>query len=678
MSASLLADLNPPQREAVVHRGSPLLLLAGAGSGKTRVVTTRIAHLIATGALPESILAVTFTNKAAGEMQARIGSILGADIASRVTASTFHRLGVRILREDGHHVGIPPGFTILDSDDQIAAIRDVMRAQNVDMERYEPDWVLHQIGRSRNASRPYRELVGASAPRNVVQIVERIQAGYDAQLRAYQSVDFDDLLTQPLRLLQERPEVLQKYRSRFQHVHVDEFQDTNGVQLELVRLLSEEHRSLCVVGDDDQSIYAWRGAQPSNILEFERWFPDAHMIALTQNYRSTSAILDAANAVIANNRSRREKSLWTSGNRGEDIQIVKVPGPEEEAERVVSDIERCQMVERRRYSDFGVLFRANSQARALEEAFRMAGVPYRLFGARTFFDRKEIKDSIAYIKAILNPADEVAIRRAMAFPSRGIGPATIQRVMDHARSRGISFADALVGVAQIGGINQRIRQSCADFARIFGEKEALERPGPGAAARVLEILREARFREAVLATSKDFASGHGRWSRVEDFVDGIRAWLARGDQSKTLGDYLRHLSLETRDDDSSERDEVSLMTLHSAKGLEFPVVHLVGVEEGFLPHWRSVETGDVDEERRLFYVGITRAQVKLTISHCTLRRKRGDTVRCVPGRFLAEMPDDGVVRLDRTKGEEGSDEGGREAARARLASLFADGEDDGG
>jgi len=670
MSASLLIDLNEPQREAVMHRGSPLLLLAGAGSGKTRVVTTRIAHLIRAGSLPDSILAVTFTNKAAGEMQTRIAGILGGDIASRVTASTFHRLGVRILREDGHHVGIPPGFSILDSDDQIAAIRDVMRAQNVDIERYDPGWMLHQLSRSRGACQSYSEIAGAGAPRNVVQIVERVQQGYDAQLRAYQCVDFDDLLTQPLRLFQEHPSVLQKYRALFQHIHVDEFQDTNGVQLELVRLLAEEHRSLCVVGDDDQSIYAWRGAQSSNILEFERWFPDARMIALTQNYRSTATILDAANAVISNNRSRREKSLWTSGNRGEDICVVKVPGPEAEAERVVGDIERSQMVDRRRYAEHGVLFRANAQARALEEAFRMAGVPYRLFGAKTFFDRKEIKDAIAYFKAMVNPADEVAIRRAMAFPSRGIGPATIQRVMDHAQRERISFAQALEDVDQIAGINQRIRQSCAEFARIFQRKADLDKPGPDAAGIVLEVLRDVRFRDGLLAHSKDFASGHGRWSRVEDLVGGIRAWLARGEQSKTLGDYLRHLSLERRDDDASERDEVALMTLHSAKGLEFPVVHLVGVEEGLLPHWRSVETGDVDEERRLFYVGITRAQVKLTISHCTHRRKRGDSVRCAPGRFLDELPDEGIIRLDRTRGEEGEDGVAREVAMERLASLF--------
>jgi len=485
-------------------------------------------------------------------------------------------------------------------------------------------------------------------------------------------VDFDDLLTQPLQLFQGYPKVLQKYRDRYRHVHVDEFQDTNGVQLELVRLLAEEHRSLCVVGDDDQSIYAWRGAQTSNILEFEQWFSDAHLIALTQNYRSTATILEAANTVIQNNRTRREKSLWTAGNQGEDISILKVPSPEAEAERVVADIERSQLVERRRYAEHGVLFRANAQARALEEAFRMAGVPYRLFGAKTFFDRKEIKDSLAYFKAIVNPADEVSIRRAMAFPSRGIGPATIQRVMDHARQKNLSFAESLADVGSIAGVNQRIRQSCLEFAAIFHRRELLEKPGPGAAAVVLEVLREVRFRDGLLAMSKDFTAGHGRWARVEEFVEGIRAWLARGDQSKTLGDYLRHLSLESKDDDSGDRDEVSLMTLHSAKGLEFPVVYLVGVEEGLLPHWRSAETGDVDEERRLFYVGITRAQVKLTISHCTHRRKRGDVIRCTPGRFLDELPEEGVVRLDRTRGEEGSDDLAREAAMDRLASLFGE------
>ncbi|GMV42352.1 MAG: DNA helicase [Myxococcales bacterium] len=668
-----LGGLNPKQREAVLHRHGPLLLLAGAGSGKTRVVTTRIAHLIATGVLPGHILAVTFTNKAAGEMGERVASLVSAEAAKKVTVSTFHSLGLLMLRERGRHIGIAPELSIFDQSDQVTTVRDVMREARIDTERYEPSWMLGRIGALKNG--------GVSADRYapgpgdlIGALVADVYRRYTELLRAYSALDFDDLLLEPLRLLREHPAVRDEYRERFRWIMVDEFQDTNGVQLDLVRELADGHRNLLVVGDDDQSIYGWRGAQIENVLAFERHFPDARVLTLDQNYRSVGNVLHAANAVIRNNRVRRDKTLWTAEGQGEPLRYVRLPEPESEARFIAQEIDRLRYAESRPLSAFGVLFRTNGQARALEEGMRFANLPYKLVGAYKFFDRKEVRDALAWIRLLVNERDEVSLRRALAFPPSGIGPASLGRVSAFAHRHRVSMVEALHRADEIDGLNGRIRGTARDLSAIIRRTAARMAPGRPIQAPLAHMLQELRFYEAMVASGDKREVVLSRWRNVQDLLNGIGAYESRKGAEATLEDYLRLIALDTRDDEdaSVEKDRLTMMTLHSAKGLEFPVVFLTGLEEGLLPHKRSADEGDVDEERRLFYVGITRARERLVMTGCRRRKRFAESIRCQESRFLDELPAEGVVREDRTDGshDEAACPEARTAALAKIAALF--------
>ena len=668
-----LSGLNPKQREAVLHRHGPLLLLAGAGSGKTRVVTTRIAHLIGTGVLPGHVLAVTFTNKAAGEMGERVAALVTPEAAKKVTVSTFHSLGLLMLRERGRHIGIAPELSIFDQSDQVTTVRDVMREAKIDTERYEPSWMLGRIGALKNSGIP-ADRYQPSSHDIMGALVADVYRRYTELLRAYSALDFDDLLLEPLRLLREHPQVRDEYRERFRWIMVDEFQDTNGVQLDLVRQLADEHRNLLVVGDDDQSIYGWRGAQIENVLAFERHFPDARVLTLDQNYRSVGNVLNAANVLIRNNRVRREKTLWTAGDLGEKLRYVRLPEPESEARFVAQEIERLRYADGRKLSDFGVLFRTNGQARALEEGMRFANLPYKLVGAYKFFDRKEVRDALSYMRLLVNERDEVSMRRALAFPPSGIGPASLGRLSAFAHRSRVSMVEALGRASEVDGLNGRIRGAAKEMAGVLRRYAALMLPGRPIQAPLAHMFRDLRFFDAMVASGDKREVVLSRWRNVEELLNGVASYESRKGKEATLEDYLRLIALDTRDDEdaSVERDRLTMMTLHSAKGLEFPVVFLVGVEEGLVPHKRSADDGDVDEERRLFYVGITRARERLVMTGCRRRKRFAESIRCQESRFLDELPEDAIVREDRTDGSHDEDTcpQARDAALARIAALF--------
>lgn len=665
----LLRDLNPEQETAVRTLRGPLLILAGAGSGKTRVITVRIAALVRMGTLPGHILAVTFTNKASREMAERLSGILGQEIASAVTASTFHKLGVHILREFGRHIGLPSEFTILDSDDQLGIVRDCMRQEKVSLERYEPRWIQNQISSLKNAgiAPGERELRMTDV---VGSLVERVYVQYANALTRMSAVDFDDLLLKPLRLIRTVPEVLETLRERYRYIHVDEFQDTNGVQMEFLRLLAEKHRNLCVVGDDDQSIYGWRGARIENVLGFDQEFPEAKVIKLTQNYRSTKAILEAANAVIQHNEVRREKELWTASAYGEPVSCRRVETPEAEAELIANEIERIQLEKGKSPEDFGVLFRANSQARALEQALRAASIPYRVVGGMTFFDRKEVKDSLSYLRLVVNPSDELALRRCFSFPSKGIGEGTIGKLLTLARTKKIPVGLAMAYAHEIPGIHRRALNSMTKMAGIFSFRDAIENGKGDAVSAFLSILEQVSFREGLREGAKKPDEARKKWENVEEVLTAFRRFSDKRKGKSTGTDFLQELSLVQQDDnDKEDKNKVVLMSLHASKGLEFPVVFLPGIEERFLPHWRSLESGDVAEERRLFYVGITRAREELHLTGCRVRRLYNKTSQCKASRFLEELPETVQRSMNAKVGL--SEEDAHKAAMDQLAALFA-------
>ena len=670
-----LDGLNPQQRKAVLHRRGPLLLLAGAGSGKTRVVTTRIAHLIGTGVLPGHVLAVTFTNKAAGEMAERVASLVGKDTAKLVTVSTFHALGVKMLRENGQAIGVPAQFTIFDAGDQANTVRDVMREARIDADRYDPRFVLGKISAAKNAGLSPDQL--GSRPEDVVgRVVAQVYGQYQELLRGFGALDFDDLLLEPLRLLREAPRVLEHYRERFRYLMVDEFQDTNGVQMELCRLLAEEHRNLLVVGDDDQSIYAWRGARVENVLAFEKRFPDAVVLTLDQNYRSHGNILAAANGLIRHNRVRRDKTLWTASGDGERVRYVRMRDPESEARFIGTEIERLRYAEQRPLSDFGVLFRTNGQARALEEGMRFASLPYNLVGAYKFFDRKEVRDALCYLKLLVNDRDEASLRRALSFPPSGIGPGSIGRLSELARSRRISMLEAMRAAREVRGLNGRIQAAAEAFSGLVSRHAAQLGPGRPIVPVLKSLFAELRFYEALVASGDKREVVQSRWRNVEELLNGVGAYESRRGADASLDEYLRKIALDSRDEEDASvvQDKVTLMTLHAAKGLEFPVVFLTGLEEQLIPHKRSVDDGDVDEERRLLYVGITRARERLVMTGCRIRKRFSETQRCLQSRFLDEIPPETLTREDRSSGdvEDEACPAAREAAFARIAALFGD------
>jgi len=634
-TSRLLEGLNPVQAEAVSHPGGPLLVVAGAGSGKTRVLTHRIAWLIDQGVSPQRVLAITFTNKAADEMRRRVVALVGP-VAERMWISTFHSACLRILRRDAHRLGYRSNFGIYDQADSRRLVGYVIRDLGLDVKKFPERAVQAAISAAKNDLVDFetqRERATSPAERRIAEVHRE----YQKRLLAANAMDFDDLLAVSVALLQAFPEVLAHYQDRFLHVLVDEYQDTNAAQNALVLALAEAHRNVTVVGDGDQSIYAFRGADLRNILEFERAFPDATTVALEQNYRSTQVILDAANAVIANNTRRKVKTLWSERVGGEPI--VRYPAEDEhdEASWLAAEVSRLHATvggaggDGRRYgwSDIAVFYRTNAQSRAIEEELVRRAIPYKVVGGTRFYDRREVKDILAYLRAVANPADEVSLERIVNVPKRGVGATSVARVERYAADRGVPFAAAL-GQAEAAGVSGKALAGIRSLLGLLDELRAGIADGPAA---LIEAVLERTGYLAELEAEGSVESD-GRVENLEELVGAAR-------EATDLDTFLEEVSLVADADEVDlDASQVLLMTLHTAKGLEFPVVFLVGVEEGVFPHVRSLgEPDELEEERRLAYVGITRAEDRLYLSHAWCRTLWGQTQYNPPSRFLTEIPE---------------------------------------
>lgn len=622
----LLAGLNPNQRDGVLHESGPLLIVAGAGSGKTRVLTSRIGYLIAVrNVSPFEILAITFTNKAADEMRQRVAKLVGP-VAEKMWVSTFHSACVRILRRDAHRLGYGPSFTIYDQADAVRLVQYVLRDLNVDPKKFPPRSVHAVISAAKN------DLVGVSEYQSrASNIYERrigeIYAEYQRRLVVASAMDFDDLLLQTVNVLQSEPEVLEHYQRRFKHVLVDEYQDTNRAQNEIVLLLAKHHRNVTVVGDSDQSIYRFRGADIRNILEFETAFPDTTIVVLDQNYRSTQNILDAANAVIANNESRKPKQLWSESGAGFPITRYHAEDERDESSWIAREMSRLHQTDNTRWGDMAVFYRTNSSSRVIEEQLVRVGIPYKVVGGTKFYDRREIKDVLAYVRVLTNPSDEVSIKRIVNVPKRGVGDTSIGRIDAWGRSHGRSFGEALPH-AEEAGLSGKALGGVRSFLSLMDELRLVE-GGPSA---VLQAVLDKTGYAADLETENTIESA-GRLENLSELVGQAKDFV-------TLEEFLETVSLvadadEVTDDDS----QVVLMTLHTAKGLEFPVVFVVGLEDGVFPHIRSLgEPQELEEERRLAYVGITRARQRLYLTHAWCRSLFGSTQYNPVSRFVNEIP----------------------------------------
>ena len=637
---SIYDTLNEPQREAVLHADGPLLILAGAGSGKTRVLTHRIAYLIEElGVNPWNILAITFTNKAAGEMRQRVDNLVGFGSES-IWVSTFHSMCVRILRRFIDRLGYDSRFTIYDTDDQKTLMKAVCKKVDIDTKQFKERMLLSVISSAKNEMILPEEFE-LNAGGDFAQLkIAKVYREYEAQLKANNALDFDDLLVKTVQLLQTQPDVRENYQERFRYIMVDEYQDTNTVQFKLVSLLAGKYRNLCVVGDDDQSIYKFRGANIRNILDFEKEYPDAKVIKLEQNYRSTGNILNAANGVIRNNKGRKNKTLWTANGEGEKISLRQFDTAYDEAEFIAEDIKK-EVRDGASYNDNAVLYRTNAQSRLLEEKFIAMNIPYKIVGGINFYARREIKDILAYLKTVDNGQDDLSVRRIINVPKRGIGLTTINRIQEASDERGISFYEALLAPEMIPGVG-RSASKLDSFAALIeyfkgqAEKESLT----DLLNEILDMTGYAQNLEA-----DDEIDAESRLQNIEELLNKAAAYeedCEDRDEKATLSGFLEEVAL-VADIDSLEEDQdyVVLMTLHSAKGLEFPHVYLAGMEDGLFPSYMTI-TGDdpeeLEEERRLCYVGITRAEQKLTLTCARKRMVRGETQYNRISRFVSEIP----------------------------------------
>ena len=630
-----LEGLNPQQQEAVLCTEGPLLILAGAGSGKTRVLTHRIASLIEEkGVKPWNIMAITFTNKAAGEMKERVEKTVsfGAD---SIWVSTFHSSCVRILRRHIDRIGYGTNFTIYDTDDSKAVVKEVCKSLNIDSKLYKERMLLSAISAAKNKNITAEEYQEEDSWNG--KTIARVYKEYQSRLRKNNALDFDDLLMKTVELFETCPEVLEYYQERFRYLMVDEYQDTNLVQFRFISLLAAKYRNLCVVGDDDQSIYKFRGADIKNILEFEHVFPDARVIRLEQNYRSTQNILDAANEVIRNNSQRKEKTLWTDNEKGKQVAFHQFMNAFEEAEYIAGEIQKKKREEGASYKDFAILYRTNAQSRLFEEKFLMANIPYRLVGGVNFYARKEIKDLLSYMKTVDNARDDLAVRRIINVPKRGIGAATLTKVAVYAQEQDLSFYDALKseGLAAAAGRSySKIRPFVDMIQRIRSQVEFLS------VAEILnQIIEETGYvRELEL---EDTEEARGRIENIDELITKAVTYNEEHEKG-TLSEFLEEIALVSDIDSVDDtEDRVLLMTLHSAKGLEFPFVYLSGMEDGIFPSYLSIVSDDpmaVEEERRLCYVGITRAMKELTLTCAQQRMIRGETQYNRVSRFVREIP----------------------------------------
>ena len=653
------ALLNAPQREAIRYLDGPCLVLAGAGSGKTRVITHKIAHLInECGLNPGNIAAITFTNKAAKEMQERVAHIMGGRAPTGLTVCTFHALGVRIIRQEAVHCGLKPQFSILDASDTVQIVSDVAGDSDKGIAK-QMQW---QISSWKNAMITPEE-AAQLADNEIASVAAKLYKEYERTLRAYQAVDFDDLISLPVRLFDEHPEVRERWQNKLRYLLVDEYQDTNRAQYRLLKLLSGVRGAFTAVGDDDQAIYAWRGADVENLKLLQQDYPKLKVIKLEQNYRSSRRILEAANTVIANNEKLFDKRLWSEHGQGEQIVVTNCRDAEHEAEWVATKIVAHKFEHRTRFKDYAILYRGNHQARLIEQQLRNHRIPYVMSGGQSFFDKAEIRDLIAWLRLLVNEDDDLAFIRAITTPRRGIGAATIEALGAYAGHRHSSLFAAVFEEGLTQHLNAKQLQGVQEFAAYINRLQYRAPREP--AAQLLEDLLAAIRYEAWLFEHCDTREAESKWSNVRDFV----GWLGRKgeEDGKNLLELTQTIALMSMlDKEDPDFDGVQMATLHASKGLEFPHVFLVGVEEGLLPHQSSVDEDKVDEERRLMYVGITRAQRSLNLTWCE-RRKSGKEFRaCEPSRFIAEMGGD--IRMNDRKTAQPVT---KEEGKARLANLMA-------
>jgi DNA helicase-2/ATP-dependent DNA helicase PcrA len=632
-----LGALNSRQREAVVHEGGPLVVFAGAGSGKTRVITYRVAHLISEhGVAPWRILAVTFTNKAAGEMRERLLGLLGEE-GSAVRVGTFHATCARLLRRHGQSAGLSKDFTIYDDQDQLALVKRVLRDLGLDEKRYQPKAMAGRINRAKQEVQGPDDI---ETPDAWSEVVRRVYTAYEERLHQANALDFGDLIYRTVRALENDEAFRDEVVGRFSHVLVDEFQDTNQAQFRLVRLLAEGHRNLCVVGDDDQSIYRWRGADRRNILDFRASFPDATLVKLEQNYRSTKRILRSANAVITRNTEREPKELWTDNEEGDAVLVVRTMDERDEARLVLRGV-RELMAQGRSPSDVAVFYRTHAQSRVIEEALRGGNIAYRIVGGMRFYDRAEVKDLLAYLRVMANPADDMSLLRIINTPARGIGKTTITRLLDHAAEQGRGLTDIL-GEGAIGQVGNAARKRLAGFHRLICELREVAVSGAPLGEIGAEVVNQSGYAE--MLRHDDSVEADARFQNVQELVASMDEFERENPES-SLADFLENVTLQTSADEDSGGDRVTLMTVHAAKGLEFPIVMVTGLEEQVFPFkgidpWEDPE--ELEEERRLAYVAFTRAEEKLILSFAAVRRIFGQQRVGIPSRFLTELPSEDI------------------------------------
>jgi DNA helicase-2/ATP-dependent DNA helicase PcrA len=666
----VINNLNPRQKEAVLHTEGPLLILAGAGSGKTRVITVRAAYLLHRGASASSVLAVTFTNKAAREMRERVRSMLRGKEGGAPVISTFHSLCLNILRREIERLGYRRDFTIYDTSEQISVLRNILSDIRFYDKSFKIEAVLERISRSKNDFAPSPG-TGSKEEDKIAEVTERLYPKYHEALQALNALDFDDLLLFTLKLFREHPEVLEKYRKRFQYLMVDEYQDTNLVQYEFIRLLGGDKRNVCVVGDDDQSIYGWRGAHSGNVLDFGRDFPGAVVIRLEQNYRSTGHILKAANSVIRNNTKRMEKTLWTAGKEGPKIFLYKAADGEAEAKWVAAMISMLRIERNFRFEDFAVIYRANLFSKPFEEELRRLRMPYSVVGGTSYFERREIKDLAAYLKIIANPRDDLSLLRAANIPKRGLGPTAIGRLSDFAKNNSLPLLDAFRRADEIEGLGEKPSSSAKGFADLLERYRSAFTETGDMAKHFKTLTEEINYTDFIRELYKTPEASAAKLKNLEDFIDSLSRYESQ-DNEPSLQGFLETLALT---DLAPEKEEkagggVTLISLHSAKGLEFPVVFISGVEEEILPHRKSVDSAEsVEEERRLFYVGITRAMKELYITHAGHRIKYGKMLPAVPSRFIDEIDGEVLQRIDGTEKSDPKDE--ERFARESMARIKA-------
>ena len=652
MILDILDKLNPAQREAVENTEGAVLILAGAGSGKTRVLTTRIGHLMENkGVKAENILAITFTNKAANEMRERVEETLEGTDTKEMWITTFHSCCVRILRKSINKIGYNRSFVIYDSADQVTLVKDCLRELNLSDKAFDPKVILSAISNAKDKLYSPKKFIQLNEGDITKTKIGEIYALYQDRLKRNSALDFDDLIMKTVELFKEHPEVLDFYRNKFRYIMVDEYQDTSKAQYELIKLLAKQHQNICVVGDDDQSIYGWRGADIRNILEFERDYDNVRIVKLEQNYRSTQVILDAANHVISNNIERKRKKLWSEQKEGQLIKIQLAENEIEEGDFISNTISYMRRYEGRDYKDFAVLYRANAQARSIEDSLNRNGIPYNIYGGIKFYERKEIKDIIAYLRVLQNPQDDISLKRIINVPRRGIGLRTIEKIEDRASLKEESLYSVLIDIEDNSDISRKARASISEFVDLMSTLRSFT--DVYSVSQVIEKVLDVTGYIDELEKEKN-GEGEDRIENLKEFIS-VALEFESSNEDKSLESFLTNVALSAEpSNEEEEEDRVSLMTIHSSKGLEFPVVFLAGMEEKIFPIARAISSmndSEIEEERRLCYVGITRAKEELFL---TLTRKRtlyGRTNPSIASRFIEELPEECIERLNKEQKE---------------------------